>query len=170
MDLEPVARSLRLELELSLHTIALTHAVALEAQRPCGLTEPTIPHADDCQQRKRRDDCDGLGPTQGKRPEEADGSQQDCSTKPGRSKEAHRRGGVRSSAAGVGTWSRHSSTMSSPRIRCSQSSGARVSRCASAGPATAFTSSGVTKPRESSIARPRASLSSARPPRGLEPT
>ena len=47
------------------------------------------------------------------------------------------------STAGVGTTSRSSRTMSSERRRSTQSSGLRDSRCASAGTATAFTSSGV---------------------------
>ena len=49
-------------------------------------------------------------------------------------------------------------------------SGLSISRCASAGTATAFTSSGVTKSRPESAALQRASLSTARLPRGLAPT
>ena len=50
------------------------------------------------------------------------------------------------------------------------SSGLSTRRWASAGTATALTSSGVTKSRPASAARQRASLSSARLPRGLAPT
>ena len=51
---------------------------------------------------------------------------------------------ARSSAAGVGTVSSRSCTTSSADTRCTQSSGRKVSRCASAGTATDLTSSGVT--------------------------
>ena len=60
--------------------------------------------------------------------------------------------------------------MSSPRTRCTHSSGRSVSRCASAGTATAFTSSGTTKSRPASAAFARESFISARLPRGLAPT
>src|SRR5439155_3128649 len=75
-----------------------------------------------------------------------------------------------SSAGGVGTESSASRTRSSPLTRCTQSSGRSVRRCASAGTATAFTSSGVTKSRALSAARQRDSLSSASDPRGDAPT
>ena len=60
--------------------------------------------------------------------------------------EPRRRGAVQGSgsAGGVGTVSSASRTTSSPRMRCTHSSGRSVSRWASAGTATAFTSSGVT--------------------------
>ena len=45
---------------------------------------------------------------------------------------------------GTGTLSRISATTSSPVTRRTHSSGRRLSRCASAGTATSFTSSGVT--------------------------
>src|SRR5262249_48715923 len=59
------------------------------------------------------------------------------------------RAGTTSSAAGVGTVSSCSRTTSSARMRCTQSSGRSAIRWASAGTATAFTSSGVTKSRPS---------------------
>ena len=57
-----------------------------------------------------------------------------------------------SSAGGVGTVCSASATTSSARSRCTQSSGRTISLCASAGTATAFTSSGVTKSRPASAA------------------
>src|SRR5262249_12338872 len=74
------------------------------------------------------------------------------------------------SARGVATESRHSWTTSSPRTRCTHSSGRSVIRWARAGTATAFTSSGTTKSRRCSAARLRVSLRTAREPRGLAPT
>ena len=60
--------------------------------------------------------------------------------------------------------------MKLPRSRCTQSSGRTISRCATAGTATAFTSSGVTKSRPASAAIARESLMRAMLPRGLAPT
>ncbi len=55
-------------------------------------------------------------------------------------------------------------------IRATHSSGLRIRRCASAGTAIAFTSSGSTKSRPRSAASARASLSRARLPRGEAPS
>ena len=57
-----------------------------------------------------------------------------------------------SSAGGVGTVSSASATTSSPRTRCTQSSGRSMSRWARAGIAIAFTSSGTTKSRPETAA------------------
>ncbi len=78
--------------------------------------------------------------------------------------------GRASSAGGVGTLSSTSPTTSSAVILCTHSSGRSTRRCASAGTAMAFTSSGSTKSRPCSAARQRASLRRARLPRGLAPT
>src|SRR5262249_15541740 len=75
-----------------------------------------------------------------------------------------------SSVGGVGTESSTSRTTPSPRTSCTQSSGLSVSLWASAGTATAFTSSGRTKSRPARAARQRESFSNASEPRGLAPT
>ena len=70
-------------------------------------------------------------------------------------------------------WARRRAPRAQRRRRASaapRAPAARVSRCPSAGTATAFTSSGMTKSRPASAAFARESLSSAMLPRGLAPT
>ena len=81
-----------------------------------------------------------------------------------------RRGAARSSAGGVATDATISSITDSGRTRRTHNSVRSTSRCASAGTATAFTSSGLTKSRPASAACAWASFITARLPRGLAPT
>ena len=89
---------------------------------------------------ERRAERDELRPAEHEPGEQAERRERRVGAEPRRRRAAQCSG----SAGGVGTVSSASRTTSSPRIRCTHSSGRSVSRCASAGTATAFTSSGVT--------------------------
>ena len=100
----------------------------------------------DCEDEREgcRDDGE-LRPAERQRAEEPERGESGVSDQawvPGAGHE--RAAGRTSSACGVGTLSSTSRTTSSALIRCTQSSGRRTSRCASAGTVIAFTSSGRT--------------------------
>src|SRR5207244_7024349 len=170
VQLEPVGGGLGVELEPDDDVLALERSlgVGLEAQVKPGPFGERETDAEREQERRRH--RNELRTSRDERREQPERREADVGPelRPGPARHARR--GSRSSAVGVGTVSRRSRTMSSGETRCTHSSGRSISRCASAGTATAFTSSGVTKSRPSSAARQRESFSSASEPRGDAPT
>ena len=120
--------------------VSLDRPVALELERDGhgGIAGEREPERDE--RGERRCERDELRAAEDEPGEQAERRERRVGAEPRRRRAAQGSG----SAGGVGTLSSASRTTSSPRTRCTQSSGRSVSRCASAGTATAFTSSGVT--------------------------
>src|SRR5262249_11886962 len=140
--------------------LALQHALGREraGERPL---VPSLGPADPAQpEQQRQDDDDQLGPA--RQDAEDEPPRGDRDDREGQRREPH--GHRDSSVFGAGTCVRRSSTTWVAESFVTQSSGCRISRWASAGPAIAFTSSGVTKSRPRSTALARASFKSARAP------
>ena len=141
-ELEPVDRRRRFDDDACRDVFTLERAVALELDagaqpwrgREC---EPGT----DCKEERRRErDELGLGEREGC--QEAHGREARVAGEFRRG--VARQVFARSSATGVGTVLSRSRTTSSAEMRCTQSSGRSVRRCARAGTATDLTSSGVT--------------------------
>jgi hypothetical protein len=146
-DLDACDRSLGVELEPRLDRLALDLPLGPQLEdrahpRPLVQREPG--HQ---QHRERRRKCRKLRSGEHERREQPRPGERCVRPELGRRGAGHSAAGSGSgsgSAFGVGTWSSRPSTMSSGRRRCTQSSGRSARRWASAGTATAFTSSGMT--------------------------
>ena len=133
------------QLEQCLDRLALDLALGVQLEERAHLRRLGERQADDQQERERRRQRGRLGPAEDERRDQAEGGEPGVRAELRRRRAGHSAAGSGAgSGAGVGTRSSSSSTMSSGRSRCTQSSGRSESRCARAGTATAFTSSGVT--------------------------
>ena len=142
VELEPVDGRRRFDDDARRHVFALERAVVLELDAGAQPWRGRECEPGTDREQERRRERDELGLREGEGGQQADGRE-------GRVAGEFRRGVARqvfarSSATGVGTVSSRSRTTSSAEMRCTQSSGRSVRRCARAGTATDLTSSGVT--------------------------
>ncbi len=122
---------------------ALERAFGLQLEPDRDARLPRHARADREEQGERRGDDRELRPAERERGHQADGGERRVPDEARACGSRHARGAaVTSSARGVGTVSSTSRTTSSDETRCTQSSGRRTRRCASAGTAIALTSSG----------------------------
>src|SRR5436190_3947178 len=167
---EAVGTCRRVKLDGQPYLLLLERTLAVEGECRGELRVARDGGCGDGSERERRRDRHELHTAEGEPGEQTDRREAEIRDPPRRRDSRHPATSSTSSAGGVGTVSSASATTSSPRMRCTQSSGRSVSRWARAGTAIDFTSSGTTKSRPASAAFPRASFSSPRLPRGLAPT
>ena len=144
-ELEPADRVVGAQLDLDADGLALELALVLERERPVDPRRLREREPDDEHGRERRRERDQLGPSQHERSQKPEPGERRVGTElRGRGARHSAASSGSASVLGVGTRSSSSATMSAGRSRCTQSSGRRESRCASAGTATALTSCGTT--------------------------
>ena len=145
VQLEAIDRAIRLDAEIGGHLGVLERPLGRQEElcRDCRIVRE--PRAEDEDERERRRGDGQLRSAERERAEEPERRERREAeeTRPASPRHVCT-GGATSSARGVGTRSSTSPTTSSADTRCTHSSGRSTRRCASAGTATAFTSSGTT--------------------------
>ena len=142
VELEPVDRRRRLDDDARRHLFTFERAVVLELDAGAQSRRGRECKPGPDREQERRRERDELGLREGESGQQPDGREARVSGEFRRG--VARQVFARSSATGVGTVPSRSRTTSSAEMRCTQSSGRSVRRCARAGTATDLTSSGVT--------------------------
>ena len=144
-ELESVDRSLRAHEQAAVHLCALERPLRVELELDLHSGIPSEHRSEREQQCERECEHRELGAPGRQRRNQSDRCERGEARDSRAPRPPHERSAATtSSARGVGTAPSTSRTTSSADTRCTHSSGRRTSRCASAGTATALTSSGST--------------------------